>query len=171
MLAQHTPVQLLGLVGAAFLLVLGRERHHPPLGRQRVAAPEGLIGFGAPPQDRQRLAEHEPRVLELRIEMRRSLEEGQCLAGPALLDEEVTQILVRSGERRRPLDHLAEQRLGLGGAFQLDEQRAQQRLQVDVARVIGEPSADARLGAGEIIGVDRRDRCVDVGFRGHQRHR
>ena len=73
MLAQHTPVQLLGLAEAAFLLVLGRERHHPPLGRQREAALEGLIGFGAPPQDRQRLAEREPRVLELRIEMRRSL--------------------------------------------------------------------------------------------------
>ena len=103
--------------------------------------------------------------------MRRSLEEGQCLTGPALLDEKVTQILVRSGERRRLLDHMAEQRLGLGGAVQLDEQRAQQRLQVDVARVIGEPSADARLGADEITRVDQRDRSVDVGFRGQQRHR
>jgi hypothetical protein len=57
------------------------------------------------------------------------------------------------------------------GAVQLDEQRAQQRLQVDVARVIGEPSTDARLGADEIARVDQRDRSVEVGFRGQQRHR
>jgi hypothetical protein len=110
-------------------------------------------------------------VLELRIEMRRSLEEGQCLTGPALLDENVTQILVRFGERRCLPDHTTEQRLGLGSAVHLDEQRTQQRLQVDVARVIGEPSSDARLGAGEITGVHQRDYRIEVGFRGQQRHR
>ncbi len=76
-LAKHPAIQALCLLEAAFLLVLRRERHEPPLGRALEAFFEGDIRFLAAAEQCERLAEVEPGALERRVEARRALEEWQ----------------------------------------------------------------------------------------------
>ena len=47
--AQHAPIQLLGLLETAIPVMLGRERHQPPLGRAVEAALERDVGVLARP--------------------------------------------------------------------------------------------------------------------------
>jgi hypothetical protein len=51
-------------------------------------------------------------------------------------------------------------------AFQLDEDRAEQRLHVDVARIPGERRAATRLALGELAGADEANGLVEQGPRG-----
>ena len=113
-LAKDAAVEMLGLVEAAFLLVLRGQRHHAALRRQREALLESLVRLGAAAEHRERLAEREPGVLELRVEARGTFEERQGLGGAILPDQQVAEILVRLRECRRLVDRLQQGRFGLG---------------------------------------------------------
>ena len=103
-LAQHVPIEALGVLQAAFLLVLGGERHVAPLGREREALLEGGVGLRAAAELRERLAEAEPGALERGIEARGALEEGQGVRSAARVHEQVPEVLraaLRTTARRR----------------------------------------------------------------------
>ena len=166
---EDASIQLLGLLETPFLVMLGRKRHQAPLRRQREAALEGLIGVGTATLHGERLAEREPRALERWIQMRRTLEKRDGIAGVALLDEQVSKVLVRLGEARGLRDHLPKQHRGLVQPVPLYEQRAEQRLEVDVAWIIREPAADAPFGGRKVAGFDERDRFVEMSLGSVQR--
>ena len=169
-LPEDTSIELLGLLQTPFLVMFGRKRHQAPLRRQREAALEGLIGVCTATLHGERLAEREPRALERWIQMRRTLEKRDGIVGVALLDEQVSKVLVGLGEARGLRDHLPEQHRGLVQTVPLYEQRAEQRLEVDVAWIIREPAADALFGGGEVTGLDECDRFVEMSFGGVQRN-
>ena len=106
--AQHAAVEAFGFFEAAFLLVLGRERHEPPLGRALEAFFECDIRFLAAAEEGKGLAERKPGALERGIEARRALEEWQRFRGAAGLEQQETQVLRRLRERRRGRDDRAQ---------------------------------------------------------------
>src|SRR6188474_3865236 len=168
-LPEDTSIELLGLLQAPLLVMFGRKRHQAPLRRQCEAALEGLVGVGTATLHGERLAEREPRALERWIQMRRALEERDGIVGVAPLDEQVSKVLVGLGEARGLRDHLPQQHRGLVQTVALYEQRAEQRLEVDVAWIIREPAADAPFGGRKFAGFDERDRFVEMGFGSVQR--
>ncbi len=89
---------------------------------------------------------------------------GRASAGAALLYEQMAEILVGLRECRSLGDHLAKQIVRFGSAIQLDEKGAEQRLQVDVARVFRELRTRASLRLRKIARVDERDHRVEVGL-------
>jgi hypothetical protein len=169
--AQDAAIKPLGLVDASLAMMLGGVRHHAPFGRALEATLEGGIRFLAAAEQRECLAEREPGALERGIEPRRTLEEGQGIGRAARLHQQESQILRGLRERRSRVDDLAQQRFGFLAAIHLDEERAKQRLDVHVARILPERFAAARLGRQELAGIDEADSLVEYGLgRGRQRH-
>ena len=162
---QDAAIQVLGLLEPSLLLVFCGQRHHAALRRQLEAALEGLVGFGAATEHRESLAEREPCLFELRVEMRGALQVRQCFRRAILLHEQIPQVLVRLGERRGVRDRLLQGPLRLSRAVELDQQRTKQRKHVDVTRIGFECAPAARFGCGEVTGVDQPDRLVEKGFR------
>ena len=167
--AKDPAIEVLGLVGAPFLLVLRGQRHHAPLRGQRETLLECAIGLGATAEQSERLAEREPGVLEFRVEMRGPLQVGKGLLRAILPDEQVAEILMRLRKCRRLGDHLQQGRFGLGSAIQLYQQRAEERQHVDVARIAFERGPAPGFRRGELTRVDQGDYFVEYSFRYEQR--